>query len=145
MNERVLHTALTTALLFGLSACASQRPVLSSNEHLVRVGPRAAEQDIDECMRRAQAVGEGSDNRAASTAASTAGSAAIGAAAGGAGGAVVGQAGQGAAIGAASSAAATLTYSLIKGLFTSDSRPAYYRGLVNNCLRANGYDPVDWK
>jgi outer membrane lipoprotein SlyB len=119
--------------------------VLSSNEHLARVGTRAAEQDIDECMRRAEAVGEGNENRAASTAASTAGGAAIGAAAGGAGGAVVGQAGQGAAIGAASSAAATLMYSLIKGLSTSDSRPPYYRGLVNNCLRDKGYDPVDWK
>jgi hypothetical protein len=68
----------------------------------------------------------------------------VGAAAGGAGGAVAGQAGQGAAIGAASSAAATLMYSLIRGLFTSDPPPPYYRGLVNNCLRDKGYDPVEW-
>ena len=90
MNKTVLHTTITMALLFGLSACASHRPVLSSNEHLIRVGSRVAEQDIDECMRRAEAVGEGHENRAASTAANTAGSAAVGAAAGGAGGAVVG-------------------------------------------------------
>ena len=145
MNKTALHTALSTALLIGLSACGSQRPVLSANEHLGRVGPRLAEQDIDECMRRAESVGEGHENRAASTAASTAGSAAVGAAAGGAGGAVVGQAGQGAAIGAASSAAATLMYSLINGLFTSDPPPAYYRGIVNNCLRDKGYDPVEWR
>ena len=117
--------------------------MLSANEHLTRVGSRAAEQDIDECMRRAK-EGEGHENRVASAAASTAGSAAIGAAAGGAGGAVAGQAGQGAAIGAASSAAATLMYNLMKGLFTSDPPPPYYRGLVNNCLRDKGYDPVEW-
>ena len=145
MNKTVLHTTITMALLLGLSACASHRPVLSSNEHLIRVGSRVAEQDIDECMRRAEAVSEGHENRAASTAASTAGSAAVGAAAGGAGGAVVGSAGQGAAVGAASSAAATLMYSLIKGLFTSDPPPPHYRGLVNNCLRDKGYDPVEWK
>jgi hypothetical protein len=144
MNKTVLHTALTTALLFGLSACASHRPELSSNEHLTRVGSRVAEQDIDECMRRAQA-GEGHENRAASAAVNTAGSAAVGAAAGGAGGAVVGQAGQGAAIGAASSAAASLMYSLLRSLFTSDPPPPYYRGVVNNCLRDKGYDPVEWK
>jgi outer membrane lipoprotein SlyB len=144
MNKTVLHTTITMALLFGLSACASHRPVLSSNEHLIRVGSRVAEQDIDECMRRAQA-GEGHENRAASAAVNTAGSAAVGAAAGGAGGAVVGQAGQGAAIGAASSAAASLMYSLLRSLFTSDPPPPHYRGLVNNCLRDKGYDPVEWK
>jgi outer membrane lipoprotein SlyB len=144
MNKTV-HTTITMALLCGFSACTSHRPVLSANEHSVRVGSRVAEQDIDECMRRAEAVGEGHENRAASTAASTAGSAAVGAAAGGAGGAVVGQAGQGAAIGAASSAAAAVMYGLIRGLFTSDPPPPYYRGLVNNCLRDKGYDPVEWK
>src|SRR5688572_27972964 len=144
MNRTVLNTTVTIAILFGLSACDSHRPVLSSNEHLIRVGSRVAEQDIDECMRRAEAVGEGHENRAASTAASTAGSAAVGAAAGGAGGAVVGSAGQGAAIGAASSAAATLMYSLLRGLFGSDKPAPSYKGLVDRCLREKGYEPV-WK
>jgi outer membrane lipoprotein SlyB len=145
MNKTALNTLLSTALLFWLPACGSQRPLLSSNEHLVRVGSRVAEQDIDECMRRAEVAGDGHENRAASVAANTAGSAAVGAAAGGAGGAVVGQAGQGAAIGAASSAAATLMYGLLRSLFTSDPPPPHYRGVVNNCLRDKGYDPVEWK
>ena len=145
MNKTTLSTALTTALLVGLSACASHRPVLSSNEHLMRVGSGVAERDIDECMRRAQAASEGRENLAESAAVNTAGSAAIGAAAGGAGGAVVGQAGQGAAIGAASSAAASLMYSLLRGLFASNPTAPSHRGLVDRCLRDKGYDPVEWK
>ena len=145
MNNTTLNTALTTALLVGLSACASHRPVLSSNEYLMRVGSSVAERDIDECMRRAQAASEGRENLAGSAAVNTVGSAAVGAAAGGAGGAVVGQAGQGAAIGAASSAAASLMYSLLRGLFASNPPAPSYRGLVDRCLQDKGYDPVDWK
>src|SRR5918992_4657056 len=105
MNRRTLNIGLTTALLV-LPACASHRPSLYSNEHLMRVGASVAERDIDQCIQRAEAASEGRENLAENAAVSTAGGAAIGAAAGGAGGAVVGQAGQGAAIGAASSGAA---------------------------------------
>jgi outer membrane lipoprotein SlyB len=145
MNKTILNGALTAVLLIAVAACASQRPELYSNEHLMRVGSTVAERDIDECMRRAEAASEGRENLAESAAVSTVGSAAVGAAAGGAGGAVVGQAGQGAAIGAASSAAASLMYSLLRGLFTSDPPPPSFRGLVNNCLRDKGYDPIEWK
>lgn len=144
MNKRTLKRGLTTSLLIVLSACASHRPSLYSNEHLIRVGPSVAERDIDQCIQHAEAASEGRENLAENAAVSTAGSAAIGAAAGGAGGAVVGQAGQGAAIGAASSAAASLMYSLLRGLFGSDSPAPSYRGLVDRCLREKGYDPV-WK
>jgi outer membrane lipoprotein SlyB len=144
MNKTTLNTGLATALLIVLPACASHRPSLSSNEHLMRVGPSVAERDIDQCMRQAEAANEGRENLAESAAINTAGSAAVGAAAGGAGGAVVGQAGQGAAIGAASSAAATLMYSLLRGLFGSNPPAPSYRGLVDRCLRDKGYDPA-WK
>ena len=144
MNKRTLNTGLTMALLIVLPACASHRPSLYSNEHLMRVGSSVAERDIDQCIQHAEAASEGRENLAENAAVSTAGSAAIGAAAGGAGGAVVGQAGQGAAIGAASSAAAGLMYSLLRGLFGSDSPAPSYRGLVDQCLREKGYEPV-WK
>jgi outer membrane lipoprotein SlyB len=144
MNSRTLNIGLVTALLIMLPACASHRPSLYSNEHLLRVGPSVAERDIDQCIQHAEAASEGRDNLAESAAVSTAGSAAIGAAAGGAGGAVVGQAGQGAAIGAASSAAAGLMYSLLRGLFGSDRPAPAYRGLVDRCLREKGYEPA-WK
>ena len=144
MNKRTFKAGLTTALLIVLTACASHRPLLYSNEHLMRVGPSAAERDIDQCIQHAEAASEGRGNLAENAAVSTAGSAAIGAAAGGAGGAVVGQAGQGAAIGAASSAAASLMYSLLRGLFGSDPPAPSYRGLVDRCLREKGYEPV-WK
>lgn len=113
--KKTLNTAIIASLLIGLSACASHRPVLSSNEHLMRVGSSVAERDVDECMRRAVTASETGENAAESAAVSTAGSAAVGAAAGGAGGAVVGRAGEGAAIGAASSAAASLMYALLRG------------------------------
>ncbi|TMA08023.1 MAG: hypothetical protein E6J89_15625 [Deltaproteobacteria bacterium] len=53
MNQADLKTAMLLFLSVGLSACVTQRPVLHSNEHLMRVGPTVAERDIDECVRRA--------------------------------------------------------------------------------------------
>jgi outer membrane lipoprotein SlyB len=144
MNQRTLKAGLTTALLIVLPACASHRPSLYSNEHLMRVGSSVAERDIDQCIQHAEVASEGRENLAENAAVSTAGSAAIGAAAGGAGGAVVGQAGQGAAIGAASSAAASLMYSLLRGLFGSNPPARSHRVLVDRCLREKGYEPV-WK
>ena len=144
MNKGNLNIGLTTALLIALPACASHRPSLYSNEHLMRVGSSMAERDIDQCIQQAEGASEGRENLAENAAVSTAGSAAIGAAAGGAGGAVVGQAGQGATIGAASSAAAGLMYFLLRGLFGSDKPAPSYKGLVDRCLREKGYEPV-WK
>ncbi len=144
MNKRTLNIALATTLLVVLPACASQRPSLSPNDHLKRVGSSVAERDTDECIQQAEGASEGRDDLAENAAVSTVGSAAIGAAAGGAGGAVVGQAGQGAAIGAASSAAASLMYSLLRGLFGSKPPAPSYRGVVDQCLREKGYEPA-WK
>jgi hypothetical protein len=44
------------SLLLGISGCATQTPVLSSNEHLIRMGHEVARQDIDYCMERAKAT-----------------------------------------------------------------------------------------
>jgi hypothetical protein len=38
MKKTILQAATFVSLLAGISACASQRPVLFSNEHLMRVG-----------------------------------------------------------------------------------------------------------
>jgi hypothetical protein len=144
MNKRTLNIKLAIALLIVLPGCASQRPSLYSNEHLMRVGTSQAERDIDQCVQQAEGATEGRENLAENAAVSTAGSAAIGAAAGGAGGAVVGQAGQGAAIGAASSAAAGLMYSILRGIFGSSPPAPSYKGFVDRCLREKGYEPA-WK
>ena len=97
MSENSMRRgAALTLLLFGIAGCAIQRPVLSSNEHLMRVGPEIAQQDIDNCMERAKATStEGGTDSSQNTAAGAATSSVVGAAAGGAGGAVFGQAGQG--------------------------------------------------
>src|SRR5919197_1850357 len=110
MNQTSLKTAMLLSLSVGLWACVAQRPVLHPNEHSMRVGPTVAEQDIDECMRRAQGYmsSERGENVGESAASDTVTSAAAGAAGGGAGGAVIGQAGRGAAAGAAGGAAASL-------------------------------------
>ena len=96
-----LQGATVVSLLLGILACASQRPVLSSNEHLMRVGGEVGKRDIDECMARAEATSTESGNATTgNVVAGTATSSVVGAAAGGAGGAIFGQAGQGAAAGA---------------------------------------------
>src|SRR5918993_1400756 len=63
MNRRTLNIGLTTALLV-LPACASHRPSLYSNEHLMRVGFSGAERDIDQCIQQAAAASEGRGNLA---------------------------------------------------------------------------------
>ena len=139
--------AMISFLLLWASACASHRPVLSSNAYLARVGSSVAEGDIDECIRRAEAPSDGrSDTSKENVVAGTAASTAAGAAAGGAGGAVVGRAGQGAAAGAAGGVAASLTYALVRALFTSNKAPdVSHRAFVERCLREKGYEPAGWK
>jgi outer membrane lipoprotein SlyB len=128
--------------------CAAQRPVLYPNGELNRVGMNAADRDIDDCMRRAEAYVR-SDGQAAQTlehAGVGAGTgAAIGAAAGGAGGAVVGRAGTGAAVGAAGGGAAGATRAVMHELFRKRDPSPVYKNFVNRCLREKGYEPIGWK
>jgi hypothetical protein len=55
-KKRELEAAALFSVLVIISGCATQKPVLSSNEHLLRVGPEVAQQDIDHCMERAKAT-----------------------------------------------------------------------------------------
>jgi len=116
MKKTILQVATISSLLVGISACASQRPVLSSNAHLMRVGPDVGERDIDECIARAEAAStEGRATSNENVVAGTATSSVVGAAAGGAGGAIVGQAGQGAAAGAVGGVVASLCMRFCRG------------------------------
>ena len=146
MKKTILQIATISPLLLGISSCASQRPVLSPNAHLMRVGPSVGERDIGECIDRAEAAStEGRETSKENVVADTATGSVVGAAAGGAGGAVVGRAGQGAAAGAAGGAAASLMHALLQGLFRSKPPDPSYRQFVDQCLREKGYEPAGWK
>ena len=145
-TKQNIEAAALLSLLFGDSGCATQRPVLSSNEHLIRVGPEIAQQDIDYCIERAKATltergGDSKENAVAGAATSSV----VGAAAGGAGGAVFGQAAQGAAAGAVGGAVGSLTQALIQGLFRPKPPDPTSQQLVDGCLRQKGYEPAGWK
>ncbi|MGH7775099.1 MAG: hypothetical protein ACREQA_22980 [Candidatus Binatia bacterium] len=147
-QQPTLEIIVLLALFFGLTACATQRPVLYPNAYYKRIGSNVAEQDIDDCMRRAEEYvssgGRGVD--IAGSAATGAGTgAAIGAAGGAAGGAVVGHAGRGAAVGAAGGGAAGLTRGALRGASRSRQPNSVYRNFVNRCLREKGYDPIGWQ
>ena len=141
-----MQIATVSLLSYWISACASQKPVLSSNAHLMRVGPAVGERDIAECTTRAEAIStEGSETSKENVVAGAATSSVVGAAAGGAGGAIFGQAGEGAAAGALGGAVASLTHALLRGLFGSKPPDPSYRQLVDRCLREKGYEPAGWK
>jgi outer membrane lipoprotein SlyB len=144
MKTTILNHVVS--LLLGISACASQRPVLSSNEHLMRVGTQAGERDIDECMARAEALAtESGDASKGNVVAGTATSSVVGAAAGGAGGAIAGQAAQGAAAGAVGGVVASLMQALFQGSFRPKPPHPVIQQVVDRCLREKGYEPVGWK
>ena len=144
IKNTILHGALVVSVLLGIFACASQRPVLSSNEHLMRVGAEVGERDIDECIRRAKAT-ESGDAAKENVVAGAATSSVVGAAAGGAGGAIFGQAGQGAAAGAVGGVVGSLTQALLQGLFRPKPAQPSNQQLVDSCLRQKGYEPAGWK
>ena len=136
--------AAICSLFLGASACASQRPVLSPNAQLTRVGPESAQRDINECMARADAVIK-ENSEGSNVVATTATSSAVGAAAGGAGGAVFGNAGRGAAAGAAGGAAASIMSALVGWMFRPKQPDLSNQQLVDRCLREKGYEPSGWK
>lgn len=133
---------LVFVIVFVMAGCASTRPVLYPNEHFKAAGTKAAERDIDDCMRLAELAGaDSSGSGVGEGAARTAGGAAIGAASGAVGGAIVGAAGSGSAIGAASGATASLLYWLFGN--RTERSPAF-ENYVNQCLQERGYQPVGW-
>ena len=55
-NKPIIAAVTLFSFLVGISGCSTQRPGLSFNEHLIRVGPDIARQDIDYCVERAKAT-----------------------------------------------------------------------------------------
>jgi uncharacterized membrane protein len=146
MNKTIGRIGLISALIMSMSACSSHRPVLSSNEQLMRVGSSVAEGDVDDCLARAEvASSERAQTPGENVVAGAATSSVVGAAAGGAGGAVVGDAARGAAAGAVGGAVASLTAGLLRGLFASKPPDPLHRQFVERCLREKGYEPAGWK
>jgi len=146
MKKAILRIAAFSSLLAVIPACSTQRPVLSSNAHLMSVGSAAGERDIDECIAHAEAaLSEGRDTPKEGVVAGAATSSVVGAAAGGAGGAVVGHAGSGAAAGAVGGAVGSLMSALLQGLFRSKPPEPSNQQIVDRCLREKGYEPVGWK
>ena len=145
IKNAILHGAAVVSVVLGILACASQRPVLSSNEHLSRVGAEVGERDIDECINQAKARTDGVDSANDNVVAGTATSSVAGAAAGGATGAVFGHAGRGAAAGAVGGVAGSLTQALLQGLFRPKPPQPSNQQVVNSCLRQKGYEPAGWK
>jgi uncharacterized protein YcfJ len=144
------RVATFASALFAISACAAQKPVLSSNDYLMRVGSSVAEQDIDECIAYAKAGSEAGpinkENPKENPIAGAATSSVVGAAAGGAGGAIFGNAGRGAAAGAVAGAVGSLTYALLQGrLFERKPLEPITRQLAERCLREKGYEPAGWR
>lgn len=135
--SRFVFMAIAMAAAAG---CADKRPVLYPNAHLNRVGPEAAQRDIDACIQFARDGGADS-SKAAEVAKSTAGGAAIGGAVGAATGAVLGNLGRGAAAGAAGGAAG----GLVRGGLASGEPDPVFRNFVDRCLREKGYDPIGWR
>jgi outer membrane lipoprotein SlyB len=140
MIKVLLRILLAGGLVVSGLACAAKRPVLYPNARLEAVGPAAAQEDIDDCLRRAAA--EGYNSRAeGKIAGSTAVGAAAGAAVGAATGAVVGRAGRGAALGAAGGG----TAGLLRGLFRSGDLDPVQKRFVEQCLQEKGYQVIGWQ
>jgi outer membrane lipoprotein SlyB len=140
MPKNLLRSALILAIIFSCFACAPKRPILAPNEHLLEMGPEAAQRDIDECIHLALQAGPGA-TPGKQLAGQTAGGAVVGAAAGAVAGAISGGPGIGAAAGAAGGA----TAGLLGGLFRSGDLDAGQQRYVDDCLRQKGYNPIDWR
>jgi hypothetical protein len=144
MRKKIRQIAIILSLFVGISACATQRPVLSSNAQLMRAGAERAERDIDECIALAEVSmkqsGEGSK-----VVTDTAASSVVGAAAGGAGGAIFGNAAQGAAAGAVGGVVASLMSALLGWMFRPKPPEPSNQQFVDRCLREKGYEPAGWK
>jgi len=122
------------------SGCAPKRPVLYPNETVNNVGWDAAQRDIDECLKFAEAYGLNA-NPAGRTATSTAVGGAMGGATGGAWGAVRGDAGRRAAAGAAAGASG----GFLRGLFRWRDPDPIQQRFVGVCLGKQGYEVIGWK
>jgi outer membrane lipoprotein SlyB len=134
-----MKKALILIIAVILAGCGTARPVLYPNTQVQQAGEVRAQQDIDECTRKAETYVK--DNPAGDVAKSTATGAIVGAAVGAAVGAITGDFGQGLAIGASSGG----IWGFFGGLFQAAEPSPVHKQFVERCLREKGYEPIGWK
>ena len=137
MGVRLLVIMVMLAISTG---CAVKRPVLYPNELHRSAGSEKAQQEIDDCLKRAdEANAQG--RLADEVALKTGKSALVGGATGAVIGAISGSALRGGLIGAAAGGTVALVSSAVKG---PEDSPVYRR-FVELCLFEKGYQVLGWQ
>ncbi|MCE1225807.1 MAG: hypothetical protein LWW87_04865 [Geobacteraceae bacterium] len=128
-------------IVLSISAgCAAKRPVLYPNELYRSTGPERAQQEIDDCLKRAEEA-NAQGRLADEVALKTGKSALVGGATGAVVGAISGSALRGGLIGAAAGGTVALVSSAMKG---PEDSPVYRR-FVELCLSEKGYQVLGWQ
>jgi outer membrane lipoprotein SlyB len=139
MTEENMKSALVLLSVCILVGCGAQRPVLYPNGHLKQVGEERAQQDISDCMQKADTYVLA--NPGAKVAGGTIVGGAAGTVVGGAAGAVTGHLARGAAVGAATGGA----IGLVRGVAKASKPTPVFKAFVNRCLKEKGYEPLGWE
>ena len=134
MKMNIFFICLSTAILLLFTACSTCKPVLYSNAHYQKVGPKQAEKDIQTAINMAKKAGldnSSASNRAlAKSASRNAASAGVSAAVGST--SVAGAAGSG------------LSF-LIDWMFINKAPKPLFKKHVELTLRRQGYQVIGWK
>lgn len=135
-----------TLLFFGafLFSCASYRPILDENEQYERVGEVRAEEDIDQCVAKAERYLEkhSSEQTKKEMGRNALTMGVIGGVVGGLATGRVESAAGGALIGAGIGAGSVAVGSAMKDKLTPDELKKRY---VSNCLKRKKYQVIGWK
>ena len=132
---------LVVMVILSISAgCAAKRPVLYPNELYRSTGSEKAQQEIDDCLKRAEEA-NAQGRLADEVALKTGKSALVGGATGAVVGAISGSALRGGLIGAAAGGTVAFVSSAMKG---PEDSPVYRR-FVDICLYEKGYQVLGWQ
>lgn len=137
MGVRLLFVMVILSISTG---CAAKRPVLYPNEVYRSTGSEKAQQEIDDCLKRAEEA-NAQGRLADEVALKTGKSALVGGATGAVIGAISGSALRGGLIGAAAGGTVALVSSAVKG---PEDSPVYRR-FVEICLFEKGYQVLGWQ
>ena len=137
MQSRIL---VAMVVLFLCTGCAAKRPVLYPNELYRSTGSEKAQQEIDDCLKRAEEA-NAQGRLADEVALKTGKSALVGGATGAVIGAISGSALRGGLIGAAAGGTVALVSSAMKG---PEDSPVFRR-FVEICLYEKGYQVLGWQ
>lgn len=144
MSSPIRLGCIAVLLVISVTACAGPEPQLRSNKHLQLYGQQMAQQDIDECQRKAEEAGlDPGVNRSGNVAAGAALGLIIGAATGASAGMIGGAAGV--AIGAAAGGGLGLILGSMGGAYRPLVPESPYADTVVRCLIEKGYDVSGWQ